>query len=474
LNRFPADAYCGMDFFPYPRSLVKCSSTRGFYLRIRSMSSLCQYGCKSCSFIIVLCLWGPFAAHIAYGSIVATDLAANAAYASDPTGAWKGLNPTSGENPAGSDNGGSGFQPWDFAGGYHDPTVSPYGDLNHFIDGVDFSASAYNNLGSPAFGLTNANKANFGYTARATRVFSQPLAVGGTFTFEFDNPVLAPLSNNDTTGYIIRLNSGGGPKLATNPNVYERLGFFAQSGFNQSDWNITNSAGSNDTGLSSNATTSGAILRLTLQSAETYSLQILPLSGGNPLYSATGSLASPNLGSINTLEVLMFGNGSGNGLTGTGALPTGQREFFFNDLSLENPVSGLPGDYNSNGVVDAADYVVWRDTLNQSVSNGSGADGNSDGIVNQLDFDIWRSHFGQSTSSSVAALPNFDGEIPEPPTILTVSAALVCILLCSWRTDSAGVRNRCLNDDFLLPKIHRVSDRWEGRVLRTRCACHQT
>ena len=54
----------------------------------------------------------------------------------------------SGENPPGSDNGGFGFGTWNFAGGFQQPQYSPYGSLNHFIDGVDFAASAYNNLGA--------------------------------------------------------------------------------------------------------------------------------------------------------------------------------------------------------------------------------------------------------------------------------------------------------------------------------------
>ena len=35
-------------------------------------------------------------------------------------------------------------------------------------------------------------------------------------------------------------------------------------------------------------------------------------------------------------------------------------------LELElNPVTSI-GDYNDNGIVDAADYTVWRDHLGQS------------------------------------------------------------------------------------------------------------
>src|SRR4051812_38524046 len=92
-----------------------------------------------------------------HAATIASDIASNAAYAAESGGAWKGLNPTADENPAGSDDGGIGFQVWDFSGGFHYPTQSPYGRLNHFIDGVDFAHSSFNNLGSKGFGLTNAN-----------------------------------------------------------------------------------------------------------------------------------------------------------------------------------------------------------------------------------------------------------------------------------------------------------------------------
>src|SRR5262245_65227460 len=90
----------------------------------------------------------------AWGTAIASDSASDSAYAADLGGAWKGLNSSPDENPAGTDNGGFGFGAWDFAGGYHARQYSPYDRLNHFIDGVDFAGSSFNNLGSPAFGLT--------------------------------------------------------------------------------------------------------------------------------------------------------------------------------------------------------------------------------------------------------------------------------------------------------------------------------
>jgi len=58
----------------------------------------------------------------------------------------------------------------------------------------------------------------------------------------------------------------------------------------------------------------------------------------------------------------------------------------------------LPGDYNCNNVVDAADYALWAKTNGTNVQAYSGADGDGNGTVNQNDYDVWRSHFGNTLS----------------------------------------------------------------------------
>ncbi len=61
--------------------------------------------------------------------------------------------------------------------------------------------------------------------------------------------------------------------------------------------------------------------------------------------------------------------------------------------------SELPGDYNFNYVVDAADFTVWRNTLGSTVdlrADGSGpAAGTPDGVVDQYDYDFWKANFGK-------------------------------------------------------------------------------
>jgi hypothetical protein len=62
------------------------------------------------------------------------------------------------------------------------------------------------------------------------------------------------------------------------------------------------------------------------------------------------------------------------------------------------PLPGPPGDYNNDFVVDAADYVVWR---------------NADGTPNG--YSVWRENFGRVAGSGAIG-----HEIPEPMSLLQV------------------------------------------------------
>ena len=75
----------------------------------------------------------------------------------------------------------------------------------------------------------------------------------------------------------------------------------------------------------------------------------------------------------------------------------------------------LPGDYNQDNVVNAADYTVWRDTLGQSgLAPYSGADGDGDGTVDADDHQVWVSNFGATLPAAAA--------VSAPSTSLTDSS----------------------------------------------------
>ncbi len=63
-----------------------------------------------------------------------------------------------------------------------------------------------------------------------------------------------------------------------------------------------------------------------------------------------------------------------------------------------------PGDYNVDGVVDAADYTVWRDQLGSTAPAFSGADGDGSGIVDQIDYDLWRANYGVLVATPIPAV----------------------------------------------------------------------
>ena len=74
----------------------------------------------------------------------------------------------------------------------------------------------------------------------------------------------------------------------------------------------------------------------------------------------------------------------------------------------------LLGDYNSNGVVDAADYVLYRHTLGQT-GTAPAADGNANGVIDAGDFDTWRTNFGHTNPASGSLAGS---AVPEPSTFL--------------------------------------------------------
>jgi hypothetical protein len=87
------------------------------------------------------------------------------------------------------------------------------------------------------------------------------------------------------------------------------------------------------------------------------------------------------------------------------------------------PFVGQPimGDYNNNGRVDAADYIVWRNQIGTSVPLLN--EGASPGTVDQADYDFWKTNFGK-TASIILHPP----AVPEPTTfvllIMTIAALL--------------------------------------------------
>ena len=93
--------------------------------------------------------------------------------------------------------------------------------------------------------------------------------------------------------------------------------------------------------------------------------------------------------------------------------------------------AGVPGDYNGNGIVDAADYTVWRDHLGQTFPLPNRDAGNS-GAVNASDYSSWVSHFGQHAGAGAGLA---SGAVPEPSSLLMAAIGGLAVLgAYVWRS----------------------------------------
>lgn len=100
-----------------------------------------------------------------------------------------------------------------------------------------------------------------------------------------------------------------------------------------------------------------------------------------------------------------------------------------------NVPDGLLGDFNGDGMVDVADYTVWRDNLGAPTEDAL-ANGSGDGMngVDVGDYLAWRNNFGMGSGAAVTLSPTALAA-PEP-------AAAALVLLSA--TLLGGMRGRRL------------------------------
>lgn len=102
------------------------------------------------------------------------------------------------------------------------------------------------------------------------------------------------------------------------------------------------------------------------------------------------------------------------------------------DYSFATAV-GAPGDFDHSGVVDSADYALWRSTYGMTGSNLL-ADANHNGVVDDGDYLIWRRFH---SSGSGTEFLGGDGSIPEP--------AAWCLFVCGCLAYPQRIRLKAWN-----------------------------
>jgi hypothetical protein len=106
--------------------------------------------------------------------------------------------------------------------------------------------------------------------------------------------------------------------------------------------------------------------------------------------------------------------------------------------AYEFGVAPLTGDYNGNGVVDAADYTVWRDTLGSTTDLR--ADGNGNHMIDPGDYTVWKINFGNSGPGAASGTPT---SVPEPATLLLLPFAIAMIWLSMRSTVKRRIVSNC-------------------------------
>lgn len=87
-------------------------------------------------------------------------------------------------------------------------------------------------------------------------------------------------------------------------------------------------------------------------------------------------------------------------------------------------IATLAGDYNDDGVVDAADYTVYQDSFGSTVDLA--ADGDGSGQIDAADLVVWQNNYG-ATSAAVSVA------VPEPSALLLAFGSLLGARRCQGR-----------------------------------------
>ena len=134
--------------------------------------------------------------------------------------------------------------------------------------------------------------------------------------------------------------------------------------------------------------------------------------------------ANPS-GTVQNINSLLTAN------MGTHQFPVSYGEDFAGNLYIAYIGSGevyrlatahIAGDYDYDGDVDNADYVIWRSTEGLA-STTAPADGNGSGVVDAADYVIWRKNLGRSLGSGAGA----EAAVPEMGSIFYLFEAVVLI-----------------------------------------------
>jgi hypothetical protein len=263
---------------------------------------------------------------------------------------------------------------------------------------------------NPPSGATDIARAGRGFTFGS-------LQPDHTLSIVIDNPS----ERRFFRGYTVRLINGGANgcfdghncSTWTNPGeITSRLSIGTFEYSTDGKWYATGA----DPQLIDTDTSSGLRIDVTLTSADTYDLTMTPLANPDMAYMASGELGGTVGSVIDWIEVELYNTDSD---FYPAAIETrAETDLYIRSIEVTAPDGpGVAGDYNSNGTVDAADYVLWRNggPLQNEVQ------GVTPGNVTPEDYDAWRARFG-NTAGAAGGSAVVAAVVPEPSASVFVIA----------------------------------------------------
>jgi fibronectin-binding autotransporter adhesin len=141
------------------------------------------------------------------------------------------------------------------------------------------------------------------------------------------------------------------------------------------------------------------------------------------VYISAGAMLDLNFTGTDTIDSLFLGGvPAAEGVWGSNASSAPNKSELLHGtgtLMVKTLGFGLTGDFNNNGVVDAADYVLWR--------NGGPLENDPTQGVQDEDYNTWRANFGRSAAGS--GVGSHLSTVPEPRAvvllILTIASGLL-------------------------------------------------
>lgn len=155
----------------------------------------------------------------------------------------------------------------------------------------------------------------------------------------------------------------------------------------------------------------------------------LSLLGGGTAGTADQGFVNLGSGITEIVQSLVLGGSAQE--AGTYGSSTSNAMFKFDEYFAGTgviSVVNLPGDFNADGIVDTADYLVWRKNVGQPA--GTLINDNTGAAIGDGQYNLWRASFGNQLG--VGSSLNSDGSaVPEPCSIALGIVALAGV--GAWR-----------------------------------------